>query len=97
MAALAFFVVLLFGLVQLGVGWWGIEHLCGWGWALAVCLLAVATRFTLPLTIGVFFGARDVLGWHWLAALGLALPGILFMVPAAMVAISSLFLRKRVG
>lgn len=95
MAALAFFVVLLFSLVQLGVGWSGIEHLAGWGWALAVCLLAVATRFTLPLTIGVFFGARDVFGWHWLAALALALPGLLVMIPAVLAAVSSVFLPKR--
>ena len=35
------------------------------------------------MTIGTFFGALNVLGWHWFGALLLTVPGLIFMIPGA--------------
>jgi hypothetical protein len=34
------------------------------------------TRFSLPITVGSFFGAMNVWGWHWIGALVFAAPGL---------------------
>lgn len=76
------------------VGWAGIEHEFGkvWGWVAAG--LALVLRFTLPLTVGVFYCARDIWGWHWAAALLLAAPGLALMIPG-MVATGIQVIRQR--
>jgi hypothetical protein len=71
------------GLAQIVIGYIGIEYHFGSGWAIGVLVLAFVFRFTLPLTIGTFFGALDVFGWPWYGALLITLPGLLFMVPGA--------------
>ena len=51
----------------------------------------------LPLTIGTFFGALNVLNWHWFGALILTIPGLLFVVPAMVTAaIGSLMQKQQV-
>ena len=72
-----------FAIVQGAIGYLGIEYHFGSGWAIGVLVLAFLFRFTLPLTIGTFFGALDVFGWPWYGALLITLPGLLFMVPGA--------------
>lgn len=72
-----------FAVVQGAIGYLGIEHHFGSGWAIGVLVLAFVFRFTLPLTIGTFFGALDVFGWPWYGALLITLPGFLFMIPGA--------------
>ncbi len=67
--------------LELSMGWAGIEQMWGWGWALVATILALWMGFTLPLTIGVFFGVRDVMHWHWSIALLVAFPTLVFMVP----------------
>lgn len=70
------------GILQLYFGYLGIEyHLGPWG-ALAAVLAAFVFRFMLPITIGTYFGAVDVMGWEWYFALVLAAPGLLFVAPA---------------
>lgn len=71
-------VVLLYGLVQIYAGYLGIQHHLGTGWAVAA-LFALFFRFSLPITVGAFFGAMNVWGWHWLLALLFAAPGLAFM------------------
>ena len=75
---------LLIGLVQIFVGYLGIEYHLGGGWAIGLVIASIFFRITFPLTIGTFFGALDVLGWPWYGALVLTLPGLLLMVPGAM-------------
>ena len=72
-----------FAIVQAVIGYLGIEYHFGSGWALGLLIAAFVFRFSLPLTIGTFFGALDVLGWHWFGALIITLPGLLFMIPGA--------------
>jgi hypothetical protein len=72
-----------FAIAQGAIGFLGVEYHYGSGWAIGVLVLAFVFRFTLPLTIGTFFGALDVLGWPWYGALLITLPGLLFMVPGA--------------
>lgn len=72
-----------FAIAQGAIGFLGVEYHFGSGWAIGVLVLAFVFRFTLPLTIGTFFGALDVFGWPWYGALFITLPGLLFMVPGA--------------
>lgn len=79
--------ILVYGGAQLYAGFLGIQHQLGTGWAWGAVALALLARFTLPLTIGSFFGAMNVWGWHWIGALAFAAPGIAFMalmIPGAM-------------
>lgn len=80
-------VVLFLGLAYAALGWAGIEHHLGWWWGLAAVALAVVFRFTIPLAIGVFFGAKDVLEWHWFFAAIVAFPGLLVLIPGVVAAV----------
>ena len=93
--ALGGILFLLVGIVQIFVGYIGIEHHLGGGFAIGALVLGFVFRIMFPLTIGTFFGALDVWGWPWYGALALAAPGLLFIVPALVTAaISSLVGRK---
>tara|TARA_B100002019_G_scaffold196513_1_gene170188 strand:+ start:2315 stop:2782 length:468 start_codon:yes stop_codon:yes gene_type:complete len=87
-----------FAIVQAAIGYLGIEYHLGSGWALGLLIAAFTFQFSLPLTIGTFFGAVDVLGWHWFGALLITLPGLLFMIPGAigmgLVGLASMFKGK---
>ena len=70
------------GVVQLWLGWIGIEHHLG-EWAAVVAVLAVFfLRLMLAMTIGTYFGAVDVIGWPWWTGILIADPGIVFVIPA---------------
>ena len=60
---------LIVGIVQMVVGYLGIEYHLGTIAAFVAIFIAFFLRIMLPLTIGTFFGALDVLNWHWLGAL----------------------------
>lgn len=79
MGCLLIILTLIYGLFQFHIGYICIEHHLGSGWAIAAIILAFMLRFTLPITIGAFFGAMDVWGWHWAVALLFAAPGLAFM------------------
>ena len=83
-----FGVILLLGvgLAQMIVGYIGIEYHLGSGWAIGAVVLALMFRFSLPLTVGTFFGAMDVFGFSFIVALLITLPGLLLMVPGAIAA-----------
>ena len=68
-----------YGLTQIYAGFLGIDFHLGKVWAIGAIILAFLFRFTLPLTIGSFFGAMNVWGWHWAGALLFAAPGLIFM------------------
>ena len=78
--------LLFVGLAQMVIGYLGIEYHLGGGWAIGAVVLAIMFRFSLPLTIGTFFGAIDVLNLSWIVALIITLPGLLLMVPGAIAA-----------
>jgi hypothetical protein len=86
MTGAGFIIFLGFGILQIVAGYIGIDHHFGAGWAIAALVLALGFRFTLPITVGAFFGAVDVWGWHWVFGLLFALPGLLFVVPGILAA-----------
>lgn len=94
---LYFLCIFAFGIAQLSIGFLGIEHHLGSLWAWLSLGAAVLFKFTLPVTIGVFFGAMNILGWHWFFALIFALPGLLVMVPGVFATILSLVMDQRAG
>ena len=74
------------GLAQMVIGYIGIEYHFGAGWAIGAVVLALMFRFSLPLTVGTFFGAMDVFGFSFIVALLITLPGLLLMIPGAIAA-----------
>lgn len=73
-----------YGLFAIWAGTKGISIAWGTGWAIAALVLALGFRFTLPMTIGMFYLLWKVWGWHWFFA-GLAVcPGLLVMIPAVL-------------
>jgi hypothetical protein len=87
---LALAAFLVFSSAQIAAGYAGIEHGIGPVWALAAVFTAVFLRFTLPITVGAFFGAMTVWGWHWALACMFAVPGLIFMFPGVISGIFSL-------
>ena len=78
--------MLVIGLAQMVIGYIGIEYHFGAGWAISAVVLALIFRFSLPLTVGTFFGAMDVFGFSFIVALLITLPGLLLMVPGVIAA-----------
>tara|TARA_B100001250_G_scaffold390164_1_gene389884 strand:- start:423 stop:860 length:438 start_codon:yes stop_codon:yes gene_type:complete len=93
--ALGGILFLLVGIVQIYVGYIGIEYHLGAGFAIGALAIGFVFRIMLPLTIGTFFGALDVWGWPWYGALALAAPGLLFIVPALVTAAISTLVEKK--
>ena len=84
MAALGIFGFIIFlgvGVVQIYAGFIGIEYHLGYWWAIAAVGASFLLRIMLPLTIGTFFGIINVLEWHWVIALLLTLPSLIFITP----------------
>jgi len=93
MNAIFAILVLLFGIAQLVVGGMGIEYYFGGFWLGVAIVLVVFFRFNLPIIIGAYFGAVEVLQWHWALALLFAVPGLLFIVPSFIAMIIESFRR----
>lgn len=87
MGILGFLIFLAVGIVQAYVGFLGIEYHFSEVWAWVAIGAALMFRIMLPLTVATYFGAVDVLGWHWLGGVALAAPGLLFAVPAMITAV----------
>ncbi len=75
------FLILGLGVVQIIAGYLGIQDGMGTGWAVAAIIIFFMFRFTLPITVGSFFGVMNVWEWHPIIAFLIAAPGLLFMVP----------------
>jgi hypothetical protein len=86
LGAFAFILFLAVAIVQAVIGYIGIEHYFGTIAAVIALAVAFSLRITLPLTIGTFFGALEVLGWPWYLALVITVPGLLFAAPAMIAA-----------
>lgn len=82
MQIIGFILLLAIAIAQFIAAWAGIELHLGPLWAGIAILVAFIFRITLPISIGAFFGATDVWGWHWLPALIFVLPGLLFVIPS---------------
>ncbi|MEM6602615.1 MAG: hypothetical protein AAF621_01070 [Pseudomonadota bacterium] len=80
----------VFYILQVPVGFFGIEHHFGALIAIASVCIALYFRTMLPFLCGAFFGVTDVLGWHWLFA-------ILFILPGTLSFLSSLRFFRKLG
>jgi hypothetical protein len=76
-----FLVFVAVGIFQIWLGYVGIEHHFGTGWAIGAIVAAFGFRLMLPLTAGSYFGAVDVMGWEWYIGLAVAAPGLMFAAP----------------
>ena len=72
------FLSILFNIV---IGFIGIQFFYGTIIALLITIISIYFKVILPLYIGSFFGMISVLEWHWLIALLICLPGLLFITP----------------
>jgi hypothetical protein len=86
--------MLVYGVAQIWAGFIGIDHHHGFGWAMAAVAAALLFRFSLPITIGAFFGAMNVWGWPWYGALIFAAPGLAFMALMIPGALASVFMKN---
>ena len=71
-----------YGVVQFLAAYLGLDYYVGPFFAAVIIGVCLWLRFTLPITIGSFFGALYVWEWHWFFALIFAAPGLLLMVPS---------------
>ena len=72
------FLSILFNIIM---GFIGIQYFYGTIVALLITIISIYFKVILPLYIGSFFGMIYVLDWHWLIALLIFLPGLLFITP----------------
>ena len=63
------------------MGFIGIQFFYGTIVAFLITVISIYFKVILPLYIGSFFGMIYVLEWHWLIALMICLPGLLFITP----------------
>jgi hypothetical protein len=85
--------LLVYGLVALAAGFYGIAAEAGQVWALMALLCAILFRFTLPLAVGTFLCAYKVWDWPWPFAVLFAAPGLAFMLTGVVAAALSLIHR----
>lgn len=79
--------LIVYGIAQMVAGYLGIDFHFGSIWAAVAIIVSLMFRFTLPITIGAFFGAMEVWGWHWALAALFAVPGLVFLIPSIMLSI----------
>ena len=87
LATLFIVIFTAYGIAHLYAGWIRIDHRIGPFWATASVVVVLLFRFSLPITVGAFFGALEVWGWPWWGAALFAAPGLAFMllmIPGAM-------------
>jgi len=90
-----FLFFLSMAVVQIGAGYIGLDDSFGTGWAVAAVVLAFMFKFTLPLVVGTYLCATEILGWHWALGALVAMPGLLFMIPSLLVSALTSFKEKQ--
>lgn len=78
----AFVLLLAYGILQIYAGFIGLDFHLGTIWTLVILVAALAFRFPPLISIGAYFGATDVWGWHWVFAVLFAVSGLVFLIPA---------------
>ena len=46
-----------------GLAWLGLEDMFGWRWALGGVVVALMVRLNIPVLVGLYFYALNILGW----------------------------------
>ena len=87
MQVIGFILFIFYGIAQIVAAYVGIDLHFGAVWAGVAIFAAFMFRFTLPITIGAFFGAMDVWHWHWAFSALFAAPGLAFVIPGVIMSI----------
>lgn len=74
-------VVLIFGTGYLAIAFSGLENQFSLVWAGTALIILIVFNITLPLSVGSYFYATSVLGWHWFEAILFSLIVITIIVP----------------
>lgn len=90
MAVFGFLEIVALGIAQLITGCSGVKEHLGAVWAIGCFVASLLFRFTLPITIGAFFGAMDVWGLHWSLVALFAVPGLIFLIPGIITSVLAL-------
>ena len=72
---------IIYGISQIFACYAGVDFHFGSLWAWVVIIASFVLRFSLPVTVGAFFGAWQVWHWHWIVAAIFAAPGLALLVP----------------
>lgn len=72
-----------------GLAWLGLEDMFGWRWALGGVVVCLLARVNVPVLVGLYFYALNVLGWSQIESFAFALPGLLIIVPSMAVEVFS--------
>ena len=78
-------VFVCWAIAQFIAGYAGISSYAGTGWAITAVIVSLIFRFTLPITVGAFYGAFTVWGWPWYWALIFAVPGLILIIPSMLI------------
>src|SRR5579884_4237767 len=82
MQAIGCILFAVYGVAQLFAAFAGFDYYVGAIFAGVIIAACIFFRFTLPLTIASFLGAKNVWEWHWFFALIFAAPGLLLVIPS---------------
>jgi hypothetical protein len=72
-----------------GLAWLGLEDSFGWRWALGGVVIALMVRVNIPVLVGLYLYALNILHWNQVESLAFALPGLLIIVPSMAVEVFS--------
>lgn len=81
--------ILILGLIQLYLGYIGIENWLGTWWAIGALGVAIFARIMLPLTVGTYLAITNIYNYEWWVGLIIAAPGILFLIPQFFIFVSN--------
>lgn len=65
-----------------GLAWLGLSDMFGWRWALGGVVICLLARINIPVLVGLYFYALNILHWSQAEAFAFALPGLLIIVPS---------------
>ena len=77
-------VILLISLIffHIIVGFLGLQYYFGSIMGIFLIIMCFLLKFFIPISIATFFGALNVIEWHWIPSLLISLPGIIFLKPS---------------
>lgn len=64
------------------LAWIGLDDQFGWRWALGGVIIAILVRLNLPVVVGLYFYAHNVLDLQMAESIAFALPGLLIIAPS---------------
>lgn len=82
-------IFVMWAIAQYIAGYYGIVAYAGTEWAIAVILLSLIFRFTLPITVAAFYGAMEVWDCSWYLSVLIAAPVLYLVIPNTLLSVYS--------